>query len=202
MINDFDYVARNEADLNLGGNYIFQMRELFTDPSGAFSAEFSDPAFDNLNFFVNAARQLQAEHGGNMAQFVPFPQDVIESEKALFLSGFKEPSRFVGFPFDLQFIYSDNLAEKAIKKQENSFDINSVLKDSSSNLLTQGHQETVNRLTLEEGYDTDATELDVWLVLDPNLIEVTKYAEEDVYFEDYDEGGHPDPPPPPVKVAL
>ena len=199
MVNEYDYVALNEADPNLGGNYIFQIRELFSDPTPGIDAEFPDPAFDNLNFFVNAARQLQSEHGGNMAQFVPFDEDVDESEKALFLSDFVEPSRFAGFPFDLQFIYSDNIAEKFIEKQERSFNINSVQKDSNSDLLTSGHNTTVNRLRLEEGYDDEAISLDVWLSFDTSLKALFGYAEPDAIDEDYDEDDFAFPPPPPTK---
>lgn len=200
MINDFQYDVRNQADPNLGGNYIFQIRELYTDPSGDFEGAFADPAFGNLNYFVNAARQIQDEHGGNMAQFVPFFTNVDESEKALFLSGFTEPSRFAGYPFDLQFIYSDLIALLLVTKEERSYDINDSLKDTNSDVIEQGHNTTVNRLTLEESYDSDASNVDVWLTINDNAIAAGEYSESEYVDEEYDSGEFPEDPNTPIAI--
>lgn len=199
MINEFNYDKLNEADPNLGGNYIFQIRELYSDPASDFAGVFPDPAFDNLNYFVNAARQIQSEHGGNMAQFVPFSIDVDEAEKALFLSGFTEPSRFVGYPFDLQFIFSDNIGSLLITKEERSFDINSTQQDSNSNELNNSQKEQVNRLILKEGYDPLAVKLSLWLSIDILSTVDDIYAEEDYVDESYDQGGYSEEPDAPLK---
>ena len=184
MINEFQYDILNQKDENLGGRYVFQIRELFTDASETFEGVFLNPDDGNINFFVNAARQIQDEHGGNMAQFVPFGTDVVESEKMLFLSGFVQPSRFVGFPFDLQFIYSDIITNRIVKKEERSRDINDLLKDSNSDELDNSHSPNVNRLTLNEGYDILATSVDVWITVDAFIFANPK----EWSIGDYDEG--------------
>lgn len=188
MINEFQYVNRNEKDINLGGDYNFQIRELFTDPSGPFIGVFPDPLDGNINFFVNAARQIQDEHGGNMAQFVPFIIPVSEAQKMRFLSGFVEPTRFKDFPFDLQFIYNEDLDDTQTKKEERSRDINGVLKDTESDALDNAQASNVNRLILEEGYDPLATSVDVFLENDPVIADQEAWAVPGYNGNQYDTG--------------
>lgn len=191
MKNEFQYDEVNQRDINLGGRYNFQIRELFQDGGGAdpFIGEFPDPLDGNLNFFINAARQIQDEHGGNMGQFTPFEITVTEAQKMKFLSGFVEPTRFEGFPFDLQFIYNIDLENHPTVKEERGKNINDVLTDTKSNQLDNAHINDVNRLTLAESYDESATDVEVFLTTDFNQIDVPSYAGNkagEYFSEDYD----------------
>lgn len=190
MKNEFQYDEINQRDINLGGRYNFQIRELYQDGGGndPFIGVFPDPLDGNLNYFINAARQIQDEHGGNMGQFTPFEITVTEEQKMKFLSGFVEPTRFEGFPFDLQFIYNVDLEAHPTIKEEIANNINDVETDTKSSGLDNAHINDVNRLTLAESYDQSATNVDVFLTTDFEDIDFPSYAgKAGLYFaEDYD----------------
>jgi len=166
MINDFQYDVINKAATDLGGDYSISFRELFKLNllDIEFIGSFFEPNDNNINFFLNAARQIQAKNSGNMAQFVMVNGDAPEEDKALFLSGFTEPSRFPGFPFDLQFIYSDNVREIQLSRADSERDINDSQIASGTSPLGQNEFNNVNRLLIPEDDVQDEIEThQVWI---------------------------------------
>jgi len=161
--NDFDYTTLNWKDNNLGGRFNISMSENWTGYTGAFSGI----SETDLNYFVNAAKQIQDVYGSNMGDFVPFFTTLEEQgEKyAKFLSDFEKPTYFIGFPFDLSFIYSELIYGYEIKRHEQKYDINRNTSGSlvRSNPLTIEYGLAVNRLMLTEVTDSTVKTMDVYL---------------------------------------
>lgn len=101
--DNYDYVAASYKDANLGQSYTIRFREIWKESQTQwFSAPYP-------LYFTFAAMQLGEQYGGNMAQYVPFESVSAPSQKAKFLTDFKNPVVWGGMPFDLSFIYSENV---------------------------------------------------------------------------------------------
>lgn len=129
-VNDYDYIALNRADKKLSGSFNIRYREYWNSPLnpstyGTLYYGVNQGESVNLRmFFVNGARQIADTLGQNLHDFVPVQNIAID--KAEWLSDFERPSYFRGYPFDLPFIYSDNICEatsKPILKREKHFPI-------------------------------------------------------------------------------
>lgn len=157
--NDFEYDVINERDDNLGGEYTLQYRQ-------RYDGEGEEPTYTSLtgNYYVNAARQIGDEFGANMVQYIVLE----DGTTAKFLSGFTQPTYFVGYPFDLSFIMPDLTGSPPtweLTRLEDHFDINGsiVSTDGGSELVEFGNEEAVNRMMIQQGYGSTVKEIDVWL---------------------------------------
>jgi len=135
------YNKVNQPVYNQGGIYNIKIREVYDGFIGKFTTLLST---DNL-YFVNGSKQIQDPNNFNFGEFVPTLNDSRVS-KAKFLSVFDKPTYFNNYPFDVSFIYSDNLLNKQVARVET---INGT--SSNTNLLTNGRG-FVNRLKLAGGY--------------------------------------------------
>jgi hypothetical protein len=139
--NNASYNKINHPVYNQGGIYNIKIREVYDGFIGAFTTLLNT---DNL-YFVNGSKQLQDPNNFNFGEFVPTLNDSRVS-KAKFLSVFDKPTFFNNYPFDVSFIYSDNLLNKQIARVET---INGT--STNTNLLANGRG-FVNRLKLAGGY--------------------------------------------------
>lgn len=124
--NDFKYDVTNSRDINAAQSFTIRYRELYEGYIGEWQYEAM------AYHFVNAAKQLGENYGGNMADYVTF---LNRTAKAKFLSGFKEPTFFSGYPFDLSFIYSENIIGTAISRSDTFSNINKQPISSSGAIL-------------------------------------------------------------------
>ena len=150
--NKSSYTKINEPVYNQGGIYNIKIREVYDGYVGAFTTLLNT---DNL-YFVNGSKQLQDPNNFNFGEFVPTLNDSRVS-KAKFLSVFDKPTYFNNYPFDVSFIYSDNLLNKQVARVET---ING--NPSNTNLLTNGRG-FVNRLKLAGGYASSVKTIDIYL---------------------------------------
>lgn len=150
--NKSSYSKINEAVYNQGGIYNIKIREIYDGFIGSFTTLLNT---DNL-YFVNGSKQLQDPNNFNFGEFVPTLNDSRVS-KAKFLSVFDKPTYFNNYPFDISFIYSDNLLNKQVARVET---INGT--PTNTNLLTNGRG-FVNRLKLSEGYASSVKTIDLYL---------------------------------------
>ena len=167
--NTFDYDQINKAIYGEGGKYQLRFREIYTGNE--------DPPFVQLFsifYWTNSAKQIQDVYGSNMGDYVP-TTDGTRTDKAKFMTSFEKPTYFVGYPFSMNFIYSNNLENFAITREEEQFDINDSAVNTSSELLLASERFLVNRLMIEQSYPSNVSEVDVWLesgeVLDGNPVE-------------------------------
>jgi len=61
-------------------------------------------------YVVYAAKQLGDQYGGNLAAYVPFKHVTGGAQLAKWVTDFSEPVYSIGYPFDLGFIYGEDLA--------------------------------------------------------------------------------------------
>lgn len=155
--NDFNYNVINKAMIGEGGRYSVVFRE------------YNSPAFNGVNqqpfsirYFTNSARQIQDKFGASMAEHVP-TYDASRDPQAKFLSVFNKPTYFVGYPFSLNFIYSENLTNRQITREEEQFDLNGGTVSTSSANLDMTQRFFNNRLMIEQDYPSNVKEIDVWL---------------------------------------
>ncbi|HWZ15699.1 MAG TPA: hypothetical protein VNW95_10730 [Mucilaginibacter sp.] len=134
-------------------------------------------------YVVYAAKQLGQRYGGNLAQFVPFKTVTDNSQLAQWVTDFAEPAYSNGYPFDIGFIYSDDLVGLQLYCELTQLDINRVplpggpqttyiLNDDNSWLLNQDGSKLIianqtssnttvpgqlglNRLLVNENFDRD-----------------------------------------------
>lgn len=160
----FDYGQINKKDLSLGGGYNITYQENWKNYEGSYSG-IGDT---DLNFFVNAAKQIQDLYGSNMGEYVPFYLDTEPDPdtKAKFLSDFEKPTYFDGYPFSLSFLYSESLAGIVTTREEEQFDVNGVSIATSSDDLINTEVQNVNRLMIAQSYSSNVKEIDVWLASD------------------------------------
>jgi hypothetical protein len=71
-----------------------------------------------------AAKQLGERYGGNLAAYVPFATLPDGLEKARWISDFAEPAYSNGYPFDIGFIYSEDLLGRDVYCEFTLLDIN------------------------------------------------------------------------------
>lgn len=118
----------NEVNLKDPGNtlkvyFTYQVYDLNEDvdalsPRTLFSEE------ANYISVTCSAKQYGDLYGGNMGEYVPFGVDLDDQYKSKFLTAFEMPVKFIGFPFSLSFIYSEQIANHAINRDEVVLDVN------------------------------------------------------------------------------
>lgn len=103
-VSKSDYQQPNYRDDNLSASYRIAYAESWDDGSDSgYTSTFIQ--LPNTYYVTFTARQLGQKYGGNMAEFVPFP-----NLPAKWVTDFSTPVYSLKFPFDLSFIYSEALA--------------------------------------------------------------------------------------------
>lgn len=110
-----DYTILNFRDTDLAASYQISYAESWDGSPGVYS-EISDPYY-----CVYSAKQLGDKLGGNLFDYVTQPGG---TQLANWLSDFVEPSYTIGFPFDLGFIYSEQIAGLSVIYKIILLDIN------------------------------------------------------------------------------
>lgn len=104
----YNYTDVSYSDTSKAASFQLTFREVWdTGQSAWYSAP--DPLYA-----VFAAYQLGEKYGGNMAQYVPFLTTISPEDKAKFLTDWKSPIRYSGLPFEISFIYSENVIDQAL----------------------------------------------------------------------------------------
>jgi hypothetical protein len=157
--NDFKYNVLNQKQIGEGSQFNITWREVF---EGQETNRFTNLLNVNLFYWVNATKQVQESFSQNMAVYVP-TIDNTRTDKAKFQSVFKKPTYFVGYPFSLNFIYSDNLENIEIRRREITKNLNGTQIASTTDLLNMNSRGYSNRLMLKQGYTSSVKTIDVWL---------------------------------------
>lgn len=154
--NEFNYDSINYAVIGEGGKYSIQFREIYNGVSLPYVN------LGPLNYWTNSAKQIQEIYGANMGEYVP-TLDNSRTELAKFQSVFERPTFFVGWPFSLNFIWSDNMLNIAVTREEETFNVNGTTVAATSDALNPSHRFAANRLMLKDNYTSNVKTLDVWL---------------------------------------
>jgi hypothetical protein len=116
--DESDYTQTNYRDVNLSASYKIAYAEEWDGQT---------PQFNTINepyYVVYAAKQLGERYGGNLAAYVPFANVPTGTDKAKWITDFAEPAYSNGYPFDIGFIYSDELVGRQLYADFTLLDIN------------------------------------------------------------------------------
>jgi len=192
-VDNIDYTLINYRDANISASYTVRYKEdgdtIWTSAGAPFYVTYS-------------AMQIGNKTGGNMQPYVTL-HDVGQTNPAKFLNDFDIPVFYTDLPFDLSFIYSENIAGYQIKLGGNGMDINGnvmpglgealLLNENGSVLLNQDSSKLlieqqapgvlynklgVNRMRITQSIPASSVYLDVFLFYnDPhtnNIIPITQ----------------------------
>jgi len=154
--NDFNYNEINKAMVGESGKFKIRSRENYNGTSQPVSGLFG------FWYWSNGNKQVLEAFGKNMAEYCP-TYDNTRSPKAKFITDFEQPVYFVGYPFSLSFIYSDNLLNYQIIRHEQQLDYVGSLVDDSDTNVNYTQRFAVNRLMVAGTYDSEVTHLKVRL---------------------------------------
>lgn len=156
--NKFLYNKINEHTPGEGSRFNIQIRECYNGIFGGYTA-LNDA---NVLYYTNSAKQIQEKYGYNMGEYVP-TYDATRTDKAKFQSVFKRPTYFVGYPFSLNFIYSDNMENYQLVRKEQTKDINGNTIATTTDNLFVASRYYANRLMLKQNYTSNVKTLDIWI---------------------------------------
>ena len=103
-----NFTQINYRDTNLSASYQISYAE-YWDGKLSGSQALTYIPITNPYYVLYAAKQLGDKYGGNLAAYVPFQSVVDNSQLAQWVTDFAVPAYSNGYPFDIGFIYSDNL---------------------------------------------------------------------------------------------
>ena len=180
--DDSNFTQINYRDTNLSASYRVAYAE-YWDGKLSNSQTLTYIAITNPYYVLYTAKQLGDKYGGNLAAYVPFRSVTDTSQLAQWVTDFAEPACSNGYPFDIGFIYSDDLVGLAIYCVLAPLDINRnplsggpqniyLLNDDGSWLLNQDGSKLVianqasgstlvpgqlglNRLLINANFDSD-----------------------------------------------
>lgn len=149
--DDFKYDVLNWRDINRAASFTIRYREVWDSGSSVW---YDAP----YPFYVTwSAKQLGDKYGGNMGEYVTFSNEPNPELKAKWLTLFKEPTAWVGLPYDNSFILSEYVVDENIKLRTTSLDINRQPIGASSNLFLINNDagyiiaDDDSRLIIQEG---------------------------------------------------
>lgn len=197
--DESNYTSVNYRDDNLSASYQISYAENWDGKASLIWLPLPHPYY-----IVYAAKQLGEKYGGNLAAYVPFKVPPVGLPLAKWVTDFTEPAYSPGYPFDIGFIYSEDLAGLNVYAVINQLDINrnpigaplqvSILNENGSFLLNQDSSKLIiqrtssgsvpvaqhvglNRFLLNESYNDGVSYLTVDLrYLDSGAQSVFNYS--------------------------
>ena len=158
--NKFAYNVINKLQAGDGGQFNIIWREIFDGVTT--NVPFTSLNSNNVFYWSNSTKQIKDIYSANMGDFNP-TIDETRTDKAKFLSVFDKPTYFVGYPFSISFIYSDQLENKEVSRREITKNINGTQVASTTDLINMTERGFVNRLMLKQSYTSDVKSVDLWL---------------------------------------
>lgn len=160
--NEFDYSVINAADEGKSFAFIFYYRENWRSNTSVGSYT----SYGTYFFAVKAVRQLGDPYGQNMRDYMldVATDPVYEDYIAKFLSVFERPVYFVGYPFTLSFLYTQEVSAYYLIRKEQEKDINSINvgAETSATLLYPSRTQ-LNRVNNRKGYGDTIASFQLWL---------------------------------------
>lgn len=159
------------------------------------------PVEDQIDYYgTRSARQIKSHYGSNLGEYVPYPVDI--GQRALFICPFSLPVYFVGFPWDIGFIWSEFLKGAAITLEADELDRNQTGFGHVQDAIPQLNAPCECRLKLRDigSYAAGTKYLDIWLKI--NSIVQQRYVDAGHVDDGYVELFPPTPPASPTPFDL
>lgn len=136
----------NCGDLGNSLTFYITYQQIYDNATpSVFSTEITRPIIACCS-----ALQFGDQYGENMREYTPFNKDLDEEYKAKFLTAFKRPVMFKGFPFTLSFIYNYDLVGVQVEKVEQQNDTNDSPLEIETIDLDPTKIGTINYLNIKE----------------------------------------------------
>jgi len=158
--NKFAYNVINKLQSGDGGKFNIIWREIFNGVTANIPFTSLNP--NNVFYWSNSSKQIKDIYSANMGDFNP-TIDTTRTDKAKFLSVFDKPTYFVGYPFSISFIYSDQLENTEITRREKTYNINGLQVANTTDLINMTERGFVNRLMLKQSYTSAVKSVNLWL---------------------------------------
>jgi len=121
--DESDFTQVNFRDDNLGASYQIAYAQHWDDGStNGYTSGWVTLA--NPYYVIYAAKQLGDKYGGNLGAYVPFKQVTGGAPLAQWVTEFAQPAFSNGYPFDLSFIYGEDLAGLSLYAVITLLDVN------------------------------------------------------------------------------
>lgn len=163
-IDTEEFTQINTKNSNISGS--FYLGYGFTYKIGSLNITTIEVQDIYSYYWVSAAQQINGKavsYGQNLADYTPFRFATNTATEAKFLTAFKRPTYFVGFPFSLSFIYSEGFKDEYLERHQQNNNVNGAPTSAeSSDVLADSEQGYVNTLQLA-AVETNTEKLDVWL---------------------------------------
>lgn len=115
---------------------------------------------DGSTYFAALTKQqIGDRYGSNLAQYLPVYGDVQDENKAKFLTTFKRPVFFRGYPFSLSFIYPAVFNNVDMQTKETRFSKNGGQFSAVFRQLDKTQINGINRVQLSGNYPDDVDRL-------------------------------------------
>ncbi len=122
-VDKSDFTLVNFRDDNLSASYQIEYAEHYDDgTTDGFTSPFT--ALPYPFYVMYAAKQLGERYGGNLAAYVPFKTMSNPALLARWVTDFAEPAYSNSYPFDIGFIYSEDLLGLQLYCELTLLDIN------------------------------------------------------------------------------
>ena len=116
-----DYTLAAISDTNLCASYTIEYAQHYDDGTDeGFTTNYN--RITEPYYVVYAAKQLGDLYGGNMAAYVP--NALPNAQPALWITDFAEPAYSVGYPFDIGFLFTNEMSDLQPYCQLTLLDIN------------------------------------------------------------------------------
>lgn len=157
--------------------------EYYESRDGVLSTLISDASF--IVYATNSVKQLGQIYGQNLGDYVPYNNNVLAVLPKL-ISDFDRPTFFAGYPFDISFLYPQELALVDGTIEEERMDVNGNILGTKNQNLDRTQVGGENRLMplfpLDvPGYMANVESFNIWLKL--GSLAVEEFAN-DQYSED------------------
>ena len=121
--DDSNYTKTNYRDTNLSASYRISFAQQWDSENGETETS-SYTELPDTYFVMYAAKQLGQRYGGNLAAYVPFKTITSGAQPAAWITDFAEPAYSNGYPFDIGFIYSEDVLGLPLYCELTLLDIN------------------------------------------------------------------------------
>jgi hypothetical protein len=118
-----NFTQINYRDNNLSASYKVAYAE-YWDGKFTNGETLTFNTIANPYYVIYAAKQLGERYGGNLAAYVPFRSVIDNSQLAKWVTDFAGPAYSNGYPFDIGFIYGDDLVGLQLYCELTPLDIN------------------------------------------------------------------------------
>lgn len=120
--DESDFTKPNFNDSNLCVAYQIAYAQQYYENGNTVNTPYTN--IPGNYFVVYAAKQLGERYGGNLAEFVPFKNVVNGLPLARWISDFNIPAYSNGYPFDIGFIYGEDLSGLDLYCELSLLDVN------------------------------------------------------------------------------